>query len=288
MRKIVAIVMCIILNFSVGSAFAQETVYMSELTRQERSEIFKEKSLKALQKLREGEKNNEIFVHFMDTTFGESMAETLLKQMLPDFNFEIKRQMGSGDFLVSFDTIEMACNAIEILNKLDNIYFASMNIRYIYSTYGEEISSGRPSRVVGTIRIKVGSNLMTDVNGSQVPLDAEDENIVPFIDPESGRTMVPLRALAIDEYTTTWNADTQEVTLERASEQITLKIGSRDVIVTDTADETEPKIEKTVVSETEPMIYRDRTYVPLRLICELWGCDVTWIAETQEVVIEKS
>ena len=60
MRKIVAIVMCIILNFSVGSAFAQETVYMSELTRQERSEIFKEKSFKALQKLREGEKNNEI------------------------------------------------------------------------------------------------------------------------------------------------------------------------------------------------------------------------------------
>ena len=58
--------------------------------------------------------------------------------------------------------------------------------------------------------------------------------------------------------------------------------------VTDIADETEPKIEKTVVSETEPMIYRDRTYVPLRLICELWGCDVTWIAETQEVVIEKS
>ena len=88
MRKIIAIVICIILNFSVGSAFAQEEVYISELTRQEQSEYFKEKSLKALQKLREGEKNNEIFVHFMDTTFGESMAETLLKQMLPDFNFE--------------------------------------------------------------------------------------------------------------------------------------------------------------------------------------------------------
>ena len=104
--------------------------------------------------------------------------------------------------MVSFDTIEAAINAIMILNEFDSIYYASMNINNVYATYGDKISSGRPSRVAGTIRIKVGSNLMTDVNGSQVPLDAEDENIVPFIDAESGRTMVPLRALAIDEYTT--------------------------------------------------------------------------------------
>ena len=294
MIKIIAVIICTtILQIcfipccTQAADVKEELLVQAEKTK-EKSDLKKYYTNRRMSNLREEEKTNEIFVNFMDTTFGESMAETLLKQMLPDFNFKIEKQMtATGSFLVSFDTIEAAINAIMILNEFDSIYYASMNINNVYATYGDKISSGRPSRVAGTIRIKVGSNHMTDVYGSQVPLDSEDENIVPFIDAESGRTMVPLRALAIDEYTTTWNEDTQEVTLERVSEQIKLKIGSRDVIVTNTADETEPKIEKTVVSETELVIYRDRTYVPLRLICELWGCDVEWIEETQEIVIEK-
>ena len=52
--------------------------------------------------------------------------------------------------------------------------------------------------------------------------------------------------------------------------------------------ESEPKAEKIVISETAPVIYRDRTYVPLRLICELWGYNVEWIEETQEIIIRKT
>lgn len=291
MRRFCLLTICIIYILTYPAhimAVAKQTE--QTLSRQEDSKRYKEQVSRMLLKISDGEKTNEIFVNFMKEDTDKTEAEALLKKMLPDFNCRIIEQVGiNGPYLVSFETSEMALNAILILNEFDSIFFASMNSNNIYATRGDKIGSGTPiPKAPDGFRIKVGSNLMTDSSGKQTPLDPDDENIVPFIDSESGRTLVPLRALAIDEYTTIWNEDTQEITLERVSEQIKLKIGSRNVVVITVSDAAETKLENTIVSETEPVIYHDRTYVPLRLICELWGYNVEWIEETQEIILKKT
>lgn len=44
---------------------------------------------------------------------------------------------------------------------------------------------------------------------------------------------------------------------------------------------------KEITLDTEPIIYKDRTLVPIRFIAETFGCKVNWIEDTQEVIIEK-
>lgn len=287
MRRFCLLMICIICMLTYPThimAGAKQTE--QTLLKQEETNSKKQHSNREVITVSDGEKTNEIFVNFMDENTNETTAKTFIEKVLPEFKFQIEERMeGTGSYLVSFETIEKAIDAVFILNELDSIYYSCMNMNH--EPPNVNIGGTPTPKAPDGFRIKVGSNLMTDSSGKQTPLDPDDENIVPFIDSESGRTLVPLRALAMESYTTNWNEETQEVTLERANELIKLKIGSCNVQAV-TFAESEPKAEKIVISETAPVIYRDRTYVPLRLICELWGYNVEWIEETQEIIIRKT
>ncbi len=69
-------------------------------------------------------KTNEIFVNLLD----ETQINSILSENLEGFQYEIIKQMEmSGSYLVGFDTIEAAEQAISILNGLNEVYYASMN-----------------------------------------------------------------------------------------------------------------------------------------------------------------
>ena len=45
------------------------------------------------------------------------------------------------------------------------------------------------------------------------------------------------------------------------------------------------KLDEVIVLETPPMLVNDRTLIPIHAISDVWGCDIEWNSETNEVVI---
>jgi hypothetical protein len=98
----------------------------------------------------------------------------------------------------------------------------------------------------------------------------------PYIDPASGRTLVPVRYLA-DALgaTTNWDADTQEVTVATAVYNIAMTIGSTTLAVNGQAQ----------TMDVAPVINNGRTYLPARWVAEALGYQVDWNAQYQIVII---
>jgi len=85
------------------------------------------------------------------------------------------------------------------------------------------------------------------------------------------RTMVPIRVItealggAAD-----WN---------EATRTVTLRIDGKILRMT---------IDQTIAGfDAAPVIIHSRTYVPIRYVAEALGANVEWIADTQQIVIEK-
>ena len=74
--------------------------------------------------------------------------------------------------------------------------------------------------------------------------------------------------------------DPEEINIEKYlgdARQIKLKIDSNRAFVDG----------KEIILDTEPIIYKDRTLVPIRFIAETLGCNVEWLKDTREVIIDK-
>lgn len=99
---------------------------------------------------------------------------------------------------------------------------------------------------------------------------------VPAID-ESGRTMVPVRAL-FEELgaQVSWDEGTQTVKISKADQEIKLTVGQNTAYVN----------EKAVKLDTPPVVLEGRILVPLRFVSEAIGADVTWNAEKNEINIQ--
>lgn len=108
-----------------------------------------------------------------------------------------------------------------------------------------------------------------------------NDEVVEFETPAyiiDGRTMVPIKflinALGYDVY---WNEITREVTCVRSTNEIVLTIDKPEIYING----------ETYISDVEPMIIHDRTYVPLALIGRVVGADINWIGETRTVTIDE-
>ncbi|MCL2461751.1 MAG: copper amine oxidase N-terminal domain-containing protein, partial [Defluviitaleaceae bacterium] len=128
-------------------------------------------------------------------------------------------------------------------------------------------SGGAQSNVLPEIAITL--------NGRPVAADTP-----PFID-ENGRVMVPVRFVSealgakVD-----WDEDTQTATVTSASSRvISVKIGSRTLIITDN------DASSTVEMDTAAVIANERTFVPLRYIAEALGLTVGWDAAARTAVL---
>ncbi len=117
------------------------------------------------------------------------------------------------------------------------------------------------------------------VNGEVVENDVAPQIV-------NGRTMLPIRFLAetlgADVY---WDGTTGVVSIiesirdkmVKVKKSIVLKIGSDEAVV-----------DNEIVMLDAPAFVQDgRTFLPVRFITEELGCYVEWIAETQQVLIER-
>jgi N-acetylmuramoyl-L-alanine amidase len=97
----------------------------------------------------------------------------------------------------------------------------------------------------------------------------------PYI--SEGRTLIPVRYLA-DALgaQTSWDVNTQEVSITKGNIDIKLTISSNTLTVNG----------KTSQMDAAPVIRNGRTYLPARYVAEAFGRTVTWDQASQTVTIE--
>ncbi len=110
-------------------------------------------------------------------------------------------------------------------------------------------------------------------DGVESKLDAP-----PFIKPEIGRTLVPVRFVSkMLGAGVQWLPQTRQVHITDRDREILLTIGSDVVLVNGAAQELDCPAE----------IVGIRTFVPLRFISEQLGASLTWHAQTETITISK-
>lgn len=118
-------------------------------------------------------------------------------------------------------------------------------------------------------------NSLPAFSASQVQISVNGETVtfpdaVPFVEPETGRTMVPARFLAEAlGLSVIWNEQSNQVTLKKNEATILLSIGQHHALVNG----------KSVALDAPAVIRNDRTMVPLRLIGEALEAGIAWDAE---------
>lgn len=112
-------------------------------------------------------------------------------------------------------------------------------------------------------------SIKININGKNIQSD-----VAPII--QNARTMVPLRVISENlGVKVQWNQGTKEVSLTNKDLNAKFKIGSTAYQVNG----------KDATTDTAPMVYQDRTLVPIRVIAETLGKDVNWNNDTKTVTI---
>lgn len=107
------------------------------------------------------------------------------------------------------------------------------------------------------------------IDGNYVESDA-----APFI--EESRTLVPLRVISENlGLNVDWNSETKEVTISNGEENFVFVIGEKYY----------EKSDSQIPMDAAPKIVSDRTFVPIRVIAELFNKEVNWDNANRTVVI---
>lgn len=112
-------------------------------------------------------------------------------------------------------------------------------------------------------------NIKITLNGKEIKTDA-----APFI--KNNRTLVPIRFISEAlNYDVKWNEKAQTVNINNQKDTLDLKINSDKVLVNGD--------EKTI--DVAPVIYKNRTFVPIRFVSENLGVNVGWNDKTSTVIL---
>lgn len=94
----------------------------------------------------------------------------------------------------------------------------------------------------------------------------------------NGRTMVPLRFVAENlGFQVAWEAKSRQITVRGGDRLITLWVGRSQAVVDG----------RKVALDTVPVIWQDRTMVPLRFVAETLGLAVHWDGTTRTVALSR-
>ncbi len=144
---------------------------------------------------------------------------------------------------------------------------------FVYGTYEEPPEMTKKTRKTDVVCLLVG-NSTTIVKGKKTQIDAENRNVVPYI--ENDRTYVPLRFVS--------EAFGAEVIWEEGMDGCIVK--KDDVTIELTFNSTTFKVNgETVESDVPIQLKHDRTMVPVRFVTENLGCNVYWNEKNEAVVI---
>ena len=95
---------------------------------------------------------------------------------------------------------------------------------------------------------------------------------------KDGRTLVPVRAISeAFNAKVLWDADTQSINIEKGDNVLKLILGRKNAFING---------ELTTLDVSAELI-GDRTYVPLRFICEALGVSITWEGVTGTILISE-
>jgi len=124
------------------------------------------------------------------------------------------------------------------------------------------------------IQLFIGQSLII-VNGKTSPLDS-----APYLDKNSGRTMVPLRAIAESiGAIVSFEPKTQRIDITKETTSIQLWIGKSKAVINGVTVDIDPD------KPVSPVIIKGRTFLPLRFIGETLGFKVDWDAPTQRITL---
>ena len=135
------------------------------------------------------------------------------------------------------------------------------------------------SLIIAVVVMTMSTAVFAD-NSPSVYLNGEKmsftDNVNPYIDPESGRTLVPMRDIyqAIGAVVQ-WDADTRTAIAVKGDTYVTVQIGSTKAFVNSE--------EHTL--DVAGVITNDRTFLPLRFVVEAMGAQVEWDNENYAVMI---
>jgi hypothetical protein len=119
------------------------------------------------------------------------------------------------------------------------------------------------------------TELEVEVNGEKMDF----ENVQPYIDEQTGSTMVPAREIAEKlGAEVEWNRSLEQVTLHSQHLTTKLIIGQKNASVNG----------QEVKLDAPAVIKNDRTMVPLRAVSEGLGADVDWVQEQKLVLVTSS
>lgn len=97
----------------------------------------------------------------------------------------------------------------------------------------------------------------------------------------NNRTLLPLREILVnlgvndDNEHIAWNGKEKSVTVSKDSTKIYLKIGSNKATVNG----------KEIVLDTSPVVYKDRTYIPVNFVAQSLGKKVVWDGSSKSVLV---
>jgi hypothetical protein len=143
------------------------------------------------------------------------------------------------------------------------------------------------------------------VDGKEQLIDSENPDVVPFIDEESGCTMIPLRAFGeLLGYQVHWNVEQPNeivLSLKQAS-SFTFMLGKPEIHAaycrTNIEEPTEYHWTKEFQFSAPPQTKWERTFIPLRGFSEILGFHVVWsevdqtaalhLKQTDELIEQKA
>ena len=119
------------------------------------------------------------------------------------------------------------------------------------------------------------------MNYSTIDFSDENGNVV---EPQimNNRTMVPMRKIfEVFGVNVEWDGDTKTITATTAEKELKLQIDNKTATVKASGDDSAEEISL----DAAPVIYNNRTMVPVRFIAESLELHVGWVPETKTVVI---
>jgi hypothetical protein len=139
-------------------------------------------------------------------------------------------------------------------------------------SFADSITTGSTTSTITSAEFVIGMNqyFVNDVTPG-ISMDA-----APYIDANSGRTLVPVRYLGDALGATTgWDGNTQTVTVTGGSTTVSLVIGGTAMMVNSQAQ----------TLDQAPVIKDGRTYLPARWVANALGYQVDWNAANKIVII---
>ncbi len=134
----------------------------------------------------------------------------------------------------------------------------------------------------GHLKFTVNSPIYS-MDNIQKTIDPDNEQVAPFIDGQTHRTFVPIRAISETlGYSVEWLSDEEKVILTKDNRIIEFSMNSENIRV-----KRGYKIE-TITSDVKPVIVNSRTFVPVRVMGEIMGYDVIWDDSIEQVTLEKN